>query len=755
MLEAKISVVLIDQLPVLSVSDSINELLGFTAGDFLTARISLKNLIHPHDQDISETLFASDSPAESGGFNIRIRQANGRICCIKGFYEKRAGADGSGVILELLLQDAKSLKRTLDEAVLMPSFRAMMENTDDYIYFKDRNHVFTGASQTLVSLCSPAECWTDLIGQTDYDVFPEGYADIYYHLEKQVFAGIAIAHEIQETMTNDGRKGWVDNRKYPIRDTNGAIIGLYGIARDVSVLKRSEVALLQNEKRLNEAQRIAKMGHWELDQTNNKLIWSDEIYRIFEIDPKKFGASYESFLETIHPDDREYVNSAYAGSLINKNRYSIEHRLLMKDNRVKYVFEQCETFFDSDGQPLRSIGTVQNITERRLAEEERCKLESQLRQAQKLESIGSLAGGVAHDFNNKLSIILGCTYLASAESDPDKLQNYLDQIRTAAEQSADLTRQLLTFARKQTIAPKVLDLNETLSGIHKMLSRLMGENITLAWQPVADLWPLKIDPSQIDQILANLCVNARDAITDDGKITIETGNCIIDENYCSQHAEVLPGEYVRLVVSDNGCGMDDETRTRIFEPFFTTKEVGKGTGLGLATVFGIVKQNNGFINVYSEPGLGTTFTIGLPRHIGLSKPAQSEGQEIPVPRGLETVLLVEDELTILDIAATILTKQGYTALQANTPTEAIRLAKEHVGEISLVITDVVMPEMNGKELAQKLQSLHPQLKCIFMSGYTVDAISQHGVLDEGVNFIQKPFSLPDLATKVREVLDRK
>jgi CheY-like chemotaxis protein len=370
-----------------------------------------------------------------------------------------------------------------------------------------------------------------------------------------------------------------------------------------------------------------------------------------------------------------------------------------------------------------------------------------------MESVGSLAGGVAHDFNNKLTVILGHACLALTMSDPTKQRESLEEIRKAAEQSADLTRQLLAFARKQTIVPKVLDLNKTVASMLKMLNRLIGEDIDLAWQPASNLWLLKFDPSQIDQILANLCVNARDSITEGGRITIQTGNSTIGEDYCAQHADALPGEYVRLVVSDNGCGMHNETLDRIFEPFFTTKERGKGTGLGLATVFGIVKQNNGFIDVCSEPGLGTTFTIYLPRYLGKSDPPQKEGTSGSPPLGLETILLVEDELSILNMATMILTGQGYNVLQAHTSAEAIRMVKEHAGEISLLITDVIMPEMNGKELAHNLQSLRPQLKCLYMSGYTADAIAQHGVLDEGVNFIQKPFSLPDLATKVRKVLD--
>ncbi len=394
-----------------------------------------------------------------------------------------------------------------------------------------------------------------------------------------------------------------------------------------------------------------------------------------------------------------------------------------------------------------------DITERKRAEEEKATLEAQLQQARKMESVGRLAGGVAHDFNNMLGVILGHAELALEQVDPDQpLHADLAEIRKAALRSADLTRQLLAFARKQTVAPTVLDLNDTVSGMLTMLHRLIGENIDVAWQPAADLWPVKVDPSQIDQILANLCLNARDAIAGVGTLTIETGNRTFDERDCGAIDGCDPGDYVLLALSDNGGGMDKETLALLFEPFFTTKVLGKGTGLGLATVYGIVKQNHGFITVDSELNQGTTFKIYLPRHAGITAHARSEGDAHPLPRGRETILLVEDEPAILTMTKTMLEHQGYAVLAANTPGAAIRLAREHAGEIHLLVTDVVMPEMNGRDLAQHLLSEYPHLRRLFMSGYTADVIAPHGVLDDGVHFIQKPFTRKDLARKVREAL---
>jgi len=401
-------------------------------------------------------------------------------------------------------------------------------------------------------------------------------------------------------------------------------------------------------------------------------------------------------------------------------------------------------------------GSIADITERKRAEEENIKLEAQLQQAHKMEAIGQLAGGVAHDFNNMLGVILGHTEMAMEELDP-ALPIYKDlvQIQIAGKRSADITRQLLAFARKQTIAPKVIDLNETVESILKMLRRLIGEDIDLSWLPNTRLWPIKMDPSQIDQILANLCVNARGAITGVGKIIVETDNSTFDEEYCNTHAGYIPGEYVRLSVSDNGCGMSKETMVHIFEPFFTTKSVGEGTGLGLATVYGSVKQNNGFINVYSEPGQGTTLTICLPKHHGENGHSRPEGVVKPAIGGKETIMLVEDESSILLMTKTMLQRLGYQVLASASPDQAIQMAREFPENIDLLITDVVMPEMNGRDLAERILADKSHLQCLFMSGYTADIITKQGVIDEKVCFIQKPFSKTELAVKIREVLEKR
>ncbi|MBN1570175.1 MAG: PAS domain S-box protein [Acidobacteria bacterium] len=398
---------------------------------------------------------------------------------------------------------------------------------------------------------------------------------------------------------------------------------------------------------------------------------------------------------------------------------------------------------------------VRDITERKRAEAEQAKLQAQFIQAQKMESLGRLAGGVAHDYNNILSIILGYSELALEKTAPqDPLYNNLKEIQSAAERSIGITKQLLAYARKETIAPELIDLNASIESMLNMLRRLIGEDIDLEWIPGKDMMPVLMDPAQLDQILANLCVNARDAISNVGRIAIVTGNATFDEAYCSGHEGFMPGDFAMISVSDDGCGMDRETLDVIFEPFFTTKSVGCGTGLGLATVYGIVKQNNGFINVYSEPEEGTTFRIYLPAREGKVKEAvQKDIAETPQGNG-ETILVVEDEASILELIEKIITRLNYIVIKAHSPSEALQAAKAFSGKIDLLITDVILPEMNGRQFAEQMKAFLPEIKCLFISGYTADVIVHRGILDSGLNFIQKPFSNRDLAIKIREALER-
>jgi PAS domain S-box-containing protein len=460
--------------------------------------------------------------------------------------------------------------------------------------------------------------------------------------------------------------------------------------------------------------------------------------------------------EVTDPRDQEanqYLHGRLTSGAID--HYGMEKRLVCKDGHVFDGLISATLVRDAVGQPAYTLGAVLDITERKRADEERNSLHAQLTQAQKMESVGRLAGGIAHDFNNMLLVILGRAEIVLDRMEPGSaLHGDLLEIQKAALRSADLTRQLLAFARKQVVAPKVLDLDATVEAALKMLRRLIGEDIDLLWRPRAGQWRVRLDPAQLDQVMANLCVNARDAIHDVGRVTIETDTVTLDDAYCALHAGFVPGEFVMLAVSDDGSGMDREVQRRLFDPFFTTKAPGHGTGLGLSTVYGIVKQNDGFINVYSEPGHGSTFKIYFPRCGSAgAESANRRDADTRVGRG-ETVLLVEDEVPILTVATAMLRRLGYTVLPANTAREAISLCETHEGTIHLLLTDVVMGEMNGRDLAARLASIRPGLKPLFMSGFTATVIADRGVLEEGIDFIQKPFTIHDLGAKVGAALDR-
>ncbi len=439
--------------------------------------------------------------------------------------------------------------------------------------------------------------------------------------------------------------------------------------------------------------------------------------------------------------------------LLGEGAQEFEWRHQRPDGEIWDAIVHVMTFRANERQLIQL--TLQDITQRKIAEEARERLQSQLHQAQKMEAVGHLAGGIAHDFNNMLSVVTGNTELALMESKDFANKNLIKRLRAihdAVTRSAGLVRQLLAFARKQTINPAVLNINGTITGMLKVLRRLIGEDIELVWTPGHEIDKIKIDPSQIDQILANLMINARDSIGGVGKVTIETKNVTVDEDEYLDSADCKAGRYVMLSVSDTGCGMSDETLARIFEPFFTTKEIGRGTGLGLATVYGVAKQNNGFVRVDSDLGQGTTFQIYFPVvDAQVSTIETGNGSETP-PQGSETVLIVEDDANILELAQTVLEQLGYKILSAGTTNDAIDIANSHDGKIDLLLTDVIMPKMNGRELADRIQHIHPGIKCLYMSGYTADIIAHHGKLEEGVHFVSKPFSIRDLAVKVRQAL---
>jgi PAS domain S-box-containing protein len=419
-----------------------------------------------------------------------------------------------------------------------------------------------------------------------------------------------------------------------------------------------------------------------------------------------------------------------------------------RDGSTIFVRESARAFRAEDGRVLYYDGIVEDVTERR-------RLEEQLRQAQKMEAVGRLASGVAHDFNNLLTIIMGYSdLLFESVSADDRMRPPVEEIKKAAERAAALTRQLLAFGRKQVLPPRILDLNGLLTNVDKMLRRMIGEDIELVTHLPPGLGRVKADPEQIEQVIMNLAANARDAMPQGGQLTLEAANLELDSSYVSSHESFLPGHYVMIAVSDTGIGMDAEAQARIFQPFFTTKQQGKGMGLGLATVYGIVRQSEGHIWVYSEPGKGTTFKVYLPRieqAVEVIAPTQAPVDELP--RGCETILLAEDEEAVCSLVRGALESRGYEVLEAKGPHEALEIGERYKKQIHLLLTDVVMPQMSGRELAEYLALLHPEMKVLYMSGYADHAVVHHGLLDPSAVFLQKPFTADALARKLREVLD--
>ena len=551
----------------------------------------------------------------------------------------------------------------------------------------------------------------------------------------------------------DGSWLWIQDQGLVVsRDSANVPLRMIGKHRDISERKDSEAKLLVSEVRYRRLMFASTDGFWLADLTGKLLEVNDAYVRMSGYSEAELLTMRVSQLE-INETPEQTAAHVLAVQQHGHDRFESRHRT--KDGREIEV-EISLQFHDVDGGRL--VCFCRDLTELNAAKAATARLAEELDQALRLESVGRLAGGVAHDFNNMLGVILGNTELALDQLDPsDPVHQDLTEIRIAAERSAQLTRQLLTFARKQSIAPTVLQLNDVVPGTLSTLRRVIREEVSLEWRPGKELWLIAMDPSQVEQMVTNLCVNARDAIAKVGSVTISTANVVVGEAWRTAHPDAVPGEYVQLTVRDTGSGMDSVTMAQIFEPFFTTKAIGEGTGLGLASVYGAVHQNRGFITVSSVVGYGTTFAIYIPRmrdpQSSAARTPLADRQGATARQKRETVLIVEDEPALLGLVTRALTSHGYTVLGAGTPHEALRLAQAHRAEIRLVLCDVVMPLMNGRELSQLIRAICPQSALLFMSGYPSDVIAHHGMLDENVHLIQKPFTLTDLAASVRAAID--
>lgn len=619
-------------------------------------------------------------------------------------------------------------------------FRDLFENANDILYTTDLTGNFTALNRAgeKITGYTREEALKMNIGQV---VAPE-FLDLAEKMIKLKLEGkSSTVYELEIISKHGGRVLLEVSTNIVERD--GKAVEIQGRARDISESRGAEAALRESEERFRSFYENAPIGIYRTSREGQFLMVNPTLLKMLNMtfgelgkfdlnDKNRWNYSRKKFVEEIERD----------GEI-----RGLETVWKKKDGTSVYMRENARCVRDKDGKVLYYEGTLEDITDRKL-------LEEKLLQSQKMDAIGQLAGGIAHDFNNVLTIINGYSELAlSRLPEGDKLRRNLEEIKKAGKRAASLTRQLLAFSRKQMLEPKTLDLNLIVADMDRMLRRLIGEDIDFVTVLKPRLGSVKADPGQIEQVIMNLVVNARDAMPRGGKLTIETADIYLDENYARRHDSITPGNYVMLAVSDTGIGMDAETTQRIFEPFFTTKEKGKGTGLGLSTVYGIVRQSGGNIWVYSEIGIGTTFKIYLPLVDEAANFSKQEFAFFDLPEGDETILLVEDENAVRDLVGDILKTHGYTVLIAENGASALKIGKQHKGKIDLMVTDVVMPQMSGRDLVENLAPFRPEMKVLYMSGYTNNAIVHHGVLDNGTYFIQKPFAPQSFARKVRETLD--
>ncbi len=727
--------------------------IGFEDHEIADTVEEWQSRVHPDDAEVAIAHVQDFLKAPYPNFEneFRFRHKDGSYRTILAYADIHYGEDGKPS--HMLGSHIDITERKLAEESLRESearYRAVAQSANDAIVTITGDGTIVGWNASAEKLFGYAEA--EILGKPMSLIVPPQYREAHRKGMERVQQGGEI-HMLGKTVELSGLRK--DGSEFLLElslstwDISGRTF-FTGIIRDITERRRMEMALRESEQQMKAILNHSATIAWAKDIDGRHVFVSPNFERRFFIHAGDWVGKTDFELwpreiaEKFRANDLQVLKDGQPQELIEEAKNA--------DGSTSWWFVLKFVYDGAYGEKLIG-GLGVDITARKQAEEDKANLETQLQQAQKMESIGRLAGGVAHDFNNMLGVIIGHAELAIGDLEATHpLYADLEEIHKAANRSADLTRQLLAFARKQTIAPQPLDLNVVVAGTLKMLHRLIGENVTLKFHPSANLWFVNMDPSQVDQILANLCVNARDAISDIGMISIDTENHTFDASYCEDHSGFVPGDYVRISISDNGSGMEKETLAHIFEPFFTTKGLGMGTGLGLATVYGAVRQNNGFINAYSEPAHGTTFSIYLPRLQDEAAHARSEKlREAPL-RGNETILLVEDEPSILALTARLLELQGYGVITAQRAEEALRLAREHTGVIHLLLTDVVMPDMNGCELEKKTRQLHPAIRCLFMSGYTADVIAHHGVLAEGVHFIQKPFSTQALALKVRMCL---
>ncbi|MFN8668172.1 MAG: PAS domain S-box protein [Gemmatimonadaceae bacterium] len=646
------------------------------------------------------------------------------------------GAPGVAVFVEERTAQVEA-ERALRATELR--FRTIAESSPIGIVLSDAAHhvVYSNPATQRIGGYSTdglrGEKWSVSIHPEDLPSFRETIQDPKHRAAGGFTTTIRLLHP-------NGEVRWVE---LIVREllVDGEHTGRLTLVVDVTERRRMEGALLESEERFRElAENVDAVFYLSTPGAVGVNYVSPGFWSIWGYTPDQLYAQPSLWIDAIHPDDRQRVIESFQDDRLG---FRADYRIVRPDGEIRWISDRSFPVRNAAGEVTRIAGVATDETMRHT-------LEAQLLQSQRLESIGRLAGGVAHDFNNILTAIL--SHAAFARQDPSQADEDLAAIEQAGARASELTSQLLAFARRQVIEPRVVDLNTLTGQVDRMLRRLIGEHVQLQTMLAPGLWPVRVDPAQMEQVLVNLAVNARDAMPDGGTLTIETGNVVLDEGYAEAHADVTPGEYVMLAVSDSGTGIAPHVLPMVFEPFYTTKPSGSGTGLGLATCYGIVKQAGGHIWAYSEPHRGATFKIYLPRVAGTPSDLTPAAPEAP-QRGHETVLLVEDDEAVRAIAVRALRGQGFTVLEAHDGVDALQVARAHAGVIHILVTDVVMPRLGGKELAAQLVVERPAMKVLFASGYTRNAIVHQGVLEEGIHFLQKPYVPATLTKRVREVLD--
>jgi len=645
-----------------------------------------------------------------------------------------------------LIENSEQRFRLLGESILHQVWTAKPDGTLDYVNARTLEYSGLTKEQALKRM------WQEAVHPDDLPVCVERW-------EKSLSTGEYYEVEFR-LRDGEGYYRWHLGRATAGRGADGEIVKWFGTNTDINDQKMAEESLRESEERFQLVARATNDVLWDWDVTTDQIWLNESIQTIFGYSLDQVEDRFELWRNGIHPDDiTEIRQSLYRFMDGDEQVWTGEYRFARADGSYAAVIDSRILIRDEQGKPLRMLGSIKDISERREVEQSLLESEERLRQSQKMEAIGTLTGGVAHDFNNLLTAILGNTQLALRNLQPeDAMHRRLLEIERAGNRAAKLTRQLLAFSRRQHLERKVVNLNDSICDITKLLQRIIGEDVEVSVKCADKISTVFADAGQIEQVVMNLAVNARDAMPQGGKLTIETNDVELDKNYCRQYPYVQPGKYVQIRVSDEGCGMDEETKARIFEPFFTTKEIGKGTGLGLSMAYGIVKQHDGHINVYSEVGYGTSFKIFLPVH---EKAVEKEKKQVQLPffGGTETILVAEDEEALRDLAKDVLETSGYTVLLAKNGEEAVKLYAENRERIDLLLLDVVMPRMGGAEVYEQIRALGGDLPVVFMTGYSSETVQNRFVkqydlfVGADAAIVQKPYSVELIERKIREVLN--